>query len=330
MLTETSHVICQRKWKLDKSMYEVDDLRCGIGELLGETEKAKVSLHPDVLGVWDGIPGKETGTGEVKKAMIKSKEDVRRALDRLRWWKLLWRADDVQEIVNTAIRQQWCKDLERTLVFHTGRLRTVQTQLGDQTARFLQSFHPPSPFSSSVIYNNYQQLISSPTCLLPPAALLQPLSDRRDMLANFPVIRLHLAAQRVVFSTLGSVTTGLGVLWANWVGLVESVSLIGVGLGGETVVGAGILAGVAGLRWSVGQWEKAKRKFWADWERVGKGLERDLTATLDQKFEEHVASVPVAVCEQLKRLEQKRREELAELGGQVDTLLRDSKDLRSG
>lgn len=284
---------------LDDSLLEVDRLTSGIGDLLGETEKVKVSLHPDILGVWDGIPGRETGADEVKKAMAKSKEDVKHVIDRLRWWELILRVDDIQEIVNAAIRQQWCKDLERTvwppllsrgfmdgvltpctilqLAFHTGRLQAIQTQLSDRTGQFLRSFHPPSPFSSPVIYNNYQQLISSPTYLLPPTALLRPLSDRRDTLTKFPVVRLHLAAQQVVLSTLGSVTTGLGVLWANWVGLIENVSLIGMNLGGETIVGAGVLAGVVGLRWSVGTWEKAKRKFWADWERVGNGLARDLT-----------------------------------------------------
>ena len=100
---------------LDDSSREVDDLARGIGELLGETETAKVCLHPDILGVWDGVTGKETGVDEVKKAMDKSKEDVKRTLDALRWWKLLWRVDDVQEIVNTAIQRQWCKDLERTV-----------------------------------------------------------------------------------------------------------------------------------------------------------------------------------------------------------------------
>jgi hypothetical protein len=163
------------------------------------------------------------------------------------------------------------------LVFHTGRLQTVQTQLSDKTARLLHSFNPPSPFSSSVIHNSYQQMISSPAYPLPPTALLQPLSDRRDMLAEFPVTRLHLAAQRVVFSTLGSAAASFGVLWANWVGVIENVSLLGLNFGGETVVGAGLLAGVVGVRWSVGRWEKAKRAFWADWERVGKGLGRDLT-----------------------------------------------------
>jgi len=171
------------------------------------------------------------------------------------------------------------------------------------------------------------------------------------MLAEFPVTRLHLAAQRVAFSTLGSATTSLGVLWANWVGLIGDISLLGLNLGGETVVGAGILASVAGVRWSVGRWEKARRKFWADWERVGKGLGRDLTvrffsiqnpdvfidtsceyrqATLDKRFDKHIAYVPTAVCDQLEGLEKKRREELAELQGQVNTLLRDSRNLHSG
>jgi len=149
------------------------------------------------------------------------------------------------------------------------------------------------------------------------------------MLARFPVTRLHLAAQRVVFSTLGSTATSLGVLWGNWVGLIGDVGLLGVNLGGETIVGVGILGGVAGLRWSVGRWERAKREFWGDWERVGKGLERDLTVALDRSFDEGVAAAPATVCNQLSGLGERRREELTELEGQVDALLRESRDLRS-
>ena len=91
---------------LNGSLREVDDLACGISGLLGETETAKVSLRPEVLGIWDGVTGKETEMVEVKKAMIKSKEDVKHALDTLGWWKHLWRVDDVQEIVNAAIQWQ--------------------------------------------------------------------------------------------------------------------------------------------------------------------------------------------------------------------------------
>ena len=100
---------------LDDSLREVDDLACGIGRLLGETETAKVCLRPDVLGIWDGVTGKDTGMDEVKKAMTKSKEEVKGTLDTLGWWKLLWRVDDVQETVNAAIQRQWCRDLERSV-----------------------------------------------------------------------------------------------------------------------------------------------------------------------------------------------------------------------
>ena len=105
---------------LGDSSREADDLARGIGELLGETETAKVCLHPDVLGIWDGVSRRENGTDEVKKAMAKSKEEVKRTLDALGWWKLLWRVDDVQEIVNAAIHRQWCKDLERTVWLSLG------------------------------------------------------------------------------------------------------------------------------------------------------------------------------------------------------------------
>ena len=55
-----------------------------------------------------------------------------------------------------------------------------------------------------------------------------------------------------------------------------------------------------------------------------------LQATLDKTFDERVASVPTTICHQLEDLKKKRREELTELEGQVDTLLRDSGNLHSG
>lgn len=31
-----------------------------------------------------------------------------------------------------------------------------------------------------------------------------------------------------------------------------------------------------GVRWAVGTWERAKKRWWEDWVRVGEGLGRDL------------------------------------------------------
>jgi hypothetical protein len=41
-------------------------------------------------------------------------------------------------------------------------------------------------------------------------------------------------------------------------------------------LGAGVLVAVAGVRWAVGKWERAKRQWIDDANRVSEGLERDL------------------------------------------------------
>lgn len=67
--------------------------------------------------------------------------------------------------------------------------------------------------------------------------------------------------------------SGLGLSWAGWVGLSEPL----LGLGTETSLGVGLLGAVVGVRWGVGSWEKAKKRWWQDLDRVGEGLGRDLT-----------------------------------------------------
>ena len=53
-----------------------------------------------------------------------------------------------------------------------------------------------------------------------------------------------------------------------------------MGMGTETAIGAGLLVSLAGVRWGVAYWEKAKQKWWKDWDRVGEGLERDIKVWL--------------------------------------------------
>ena len=43
-----------------------------------------------------------------------------------------------------------------------------------------------------------------------------------------------------------------------------------------TAVGVFMLCTVLGVRWAVGKWERAKRRWWEDWFRVVEGLGRDL------------------------------------------------------
>lgn len=47
-----------------------------------------------------------------------------------------------------------------------------------------------------------------------------------------------------------------------------------------TAIGAFMLCTVLGVRWAVGKWERAKKRWWEDWSRVGEGLGRDLEVSL--------------------------------------------------
>lgn len=88
---------------------------------------------------------------------------------------------------------------------------------------------------------------------------------------------LHSSAQRVTIGMGTSMLTGFGTAWAGW---AEKLGVFGgvltTGLETETAIGTGMFMSVFGVWWMVGRWEKAKRRWWRDWDRIGEGLERDL------------------------------------------------------
>lgn len=71
----------------------------------------------------------------------------------------------------------------------------------------------------------------------------------------------------------GSVLGGLGIAWTGWIG---HLGLIETGMQIETAAGVGLLGAFTGIRWAVGTFERAKKRWWQDLERVGSGLDRDL------------------------------------------------------
>jgi hypothetical protein len=63
---------------------------------------------------------------------------------------------------------------------------------------------------------------------------------------------------------------------------------------------------MAAFRWAVGAWQKAQKKFWADWERVEAGLEHDLGRDLSEVVQGRVVAKAFAGAEGLEALVKKR------------------------
>ena len=84
---------------------------------------------------------------------------------------------------------------------------------------------------------------------------------------------LHRAAQRAVLGIGGGAVAGAGVCWGGVAGVAGVMS---GGPDGVTAAAAAVFGALTGVRWGVGMWERGIGHWWADWRRVGEGMERDL------------------------------------------------------
>lgn len=96
---------------------ELDRAYTGIDTLRGEISEADAKVHRRVLGVVDPASTSsnvKAATGDrVGEALRAAEAQVRRTIDRLVWWKLLYKVDEIEYIVSSAVESAWCKDLEK-------------------------------------------------------------------------------------------------------------------------------------------------------------------------------------------------------------------------
>ncbi|KAJ3999644.1 hypothetical protein F5050DRAFT_1804846 [Lentinula boryana] len=284
---------------LKEAENEVEENLSKISQLREEYEQDLNKLPRTILGIYDASVPDSKQHSLVATALADSERQIRPQIDRLTWRIMFSHIDEINVIVNRIVDEAWCKELE----YHaTARLGQTQHHY---TRSAFDLFTPSSPFDSPVLYNTLKQISSAPFYKLEPSTLTLPIYSRKSQIAEYPTIRLHLAAQRSALGTSFSVLTGMGIGWAGWVGWLIGTGegLLGlVAIDATTSIGLGMLIAVAGIRWGVGKWERAKEIWWGDWYRVGEGLERDLSTTLDRVLKEQVTILSRTACESLSEI----------------------------
>ena len=244
-----------------------------VAQLAYEAAHAEAEANKE-LGVQDGklaVPD-----DDIKRSMGAFNAML---LDRLKWWQLPSRVDDITLEVADEASRSFLVNLEDSLIFRTGRLLAIADKLDGATQALLDSgaFRPPAqaglhPLASlhSPVLANEIARAALPTS---PAALSQTLVARRTQISapGGPAELLHARAQKSLASaatfSLGSAAASA---WAVVAGLAELPTGVGCGLLGVTFGAWGLQRG----------WEKAKRKFNTDvGKRVKGGLEVDLGET---------------------------------------------------
>lgn len=146
-----------------------------------------------------------------------------------------------------------------------------------------------------------------------------------------------------MFTLGGGALAGGALSGAGWAGLLTSGPLAGIvgsgDMGTGTIIGLGLFGTLTGARWAVGRWERAKKRWWEDWTRVGEGLRRDLAVryltcavltgradslgfqdNLDSTMRRQVALIPEKACSELEGMVLKRKQEIDEVRDEVETL----------
>lgn len=112
----------------------LNDIRLGINQLSGKVKEAKVRIPRDVLTSDDGFTS-TVGQDAVKSSLTLASKEVKEVLEKLSWWKTIWRVDEISGIVGSAVDRIWCKDLEKKVCFFTGFLAIANIFLVDSTLR---------------------------------------------------------------------------------------------------------------------------------------------------------------------------------------------------
>ncbi|KAI4521848.1 hypothetical protein K525DRAFT_279147 [Schizophyllum commune Loenen D] len=280
---------------------ECDAVEDRVSALERRAEEYKVTVPRTVLQ--DGK--------HVRRALEHTERRMGEVLDRLTWWRMVARVDEVSVVVADAVERLWCQELEQHLIYHTGQLAAARADL---TTRALSAIETAGPaFASALLRNELDALAGAPSTTLSPSVLTAPVHARRAQMTHYATPRLHRSAQRSFLVAVGGAGLGTGTAIASSfasLGVAEGVlsNLLSAGVTPGTAAGAGVLLALASVRVAIGRWEKAKRRWWGDWKRVSEGLERDLSTTLDTVLRERVCAIPDAACKGLLRRVEQRHE----------------------
>ena len=100
-LTRISLTACRDA--LDRASRAVDKVALDSIDVKDQVAELEARAEVEVLG---------SDAGEVKVSVDKAKKEIKVALDRLNWWRFIWRVDDIADTMQVAVDKAWCRDLE--------------------------------------------------------------------------------------------------------------------------------------------------------------------------------------------------------------------------
>lgn len=258
-------------------------------------------LSSQEIKVWrPASPGSSSAVDEAMKqtdAVLENTFDTK-----LQWWKLIWKVDDIRKELELACAS-FAAPLESDLAYESGRLATLQVEQIRSADRLLHRFRQlalelsPSIASASrdiaLLTNEADARRSAKLRTIEPSTLMEPIHRRRDQLlqAGGPIDVLASKSRRLaVTSSAAMAVTAAGVGSASVLGssLGFDASSAALALDPSTGLGLGILT-LTLVGWRMqGQFNKFRRRFRGDWQRLSEGLDQDLKANFESVLRQQI------------------------------------------
>ena len=102
--------LCAALTSIREMRHDLDQASVEASNLRARFEESQARIQGDVFG---SPLGDKTDVDQVAEAIRLAEAEMRPVMDRLTWWRMAWRVDEISSIVGRAVTRSWCQALEK-------------------------------------------------------------------------------------------------------------------------------------------------------------------------------------------------------------------------
>ena len=116
--------LCAGLTSIREMRHDLDQACVDASILRAKIEETQARIEGDIFG---SPLGDKTDVDQVAEAIRLAEAEMRPVMDRLTWWRMVWRVDEISSVVGRAVTRSWCQALEKKVsaglvFFHKYRL----------------------------------------------------------------------------------------------------------------------------------------------------------------------------------------------------------------
>ena len=102
--------LCAGFTSIREVRHDLDQASVDASNLRAKIEETQARIQGDIFG---SPLGDKTDVDQVAEAIRLAEAEMRPVMDRLTWWRMAWRVDEISSIVGHAVTRTWCQALEK-------------------------------------------------------------------------------------------------------------------------------------------------------------------------------------------------------------------------